>query len=104
MTTSPEIAAELKDWTLERRQEAGPVIEELEQAPGFVLVSDLADRVLKRKMEALLASGKPREAAEYARDLGEINGIRIVQAVIETVKAKAKEADDELRQRLAEAR
>jgi hypothetical protein len=100
---STEIAHELSTWTLEQRQEAGPAMEELEQMPGFEIVTALAERVRKRKLESLLAADKPREAAEYARDLGEINGLRIAEQIVSTVKAKAEDADKQLEQRLAGA-
>lgn len=100
---STEIAESMAKWPLEQRQDAGPIIEELEQTPGYRMLADLAESVRQRKLQRLLTSGKPREAAEYARDLGEINGISIVQAIVETVKAKSKDADKQLEQRLAGA-
>lgn len=100
---STEVAEELRTWTLEERQEAGATIAELERTPGYALVARLAEQIRKRKLDALLASGKPREAAEYARDLGEINGIRVVEAIVQTVKAKAEAADKELERQLAGA-
>lgn len=101
--TSTEIAAELAQWSPEERVDAGEAIKELEQMPGFEIYRSLSEGVRKRKLNALLTSSKPREASEYARDLGEINGLSIVDAITETVKAKARDADKELEQRLAGA-
>lgn len=100
---STEVAEELRTWTLEQRQQAGPIIAELEQTPGYALVTEIAEGVRKRKLDALLASDKPREAAEYARDLGEISGLSVVAAIVQTVKAKAQAADKELERQLAGA-
>ena len=95
-----EIAEEIRHWSLEERQEAGAAIAELEASPGWEIVCSLVEGVRKRKLSGLVADTSGREAAEYARALGEIHGLQTLEAVVSAVKAKASDASQELNQRL----
>lgn len=98
-----EIAHEIRNWTPEERQEAASAIAELEQTQGWRLVCGLIGDVRKRKLSELVADSKGREAQEYARALGEIKGLQIVEACTDLLRSKGEEANKELEQRLAGA-
>ena len=100
---STEIAEQLRKLEPEERVELGEAMARLEESPEFARFRGVIEGVRQRKLRSLVADEKDREATHYARALGAINGIEIVQACIDTLKRKGAEANKELEQWLAGA-
>ena len=98
----PRINRHLVNWPPEVKVEASEHLVALTQQPGWkILIGLLHDEREKSLQMLVVDSPRGKEAAEYAKELGRIEGLALAEAAIETVLTAAEEADRQLKAAVA---
>ena len=89
---SAEIANQLEEWPLGDLRDAGEAVTALLEHPGWTVVDELLTIVHDRGVQRLKAERTPLGQAEYAQQLGFLNGLGCAADAVRTVQEKAREA------------
>jgi hypothetical protein len=103
---------EKKDAELSELYNMGEAAEQLLASPGWAVVQDLLDRIhkhdreaLTKAMESAVATGRiedPRKRAEFGRQSGFLEGLRVAADAAHTIARFARDRQAYTEQRLAE--